>query len=94
VVGRLRWQKTVDRALLGPSTRALECGPALRDRFCASSLLEVLPEASFGKAAASCRTPERFAPTPAGIKRDAARPGLAPRFSYGAKRTLDKLGLI
>ena len=43
---------------------ALGCGTASRGHFCISGLLGELPEASFlgGKAAASCRTPKRFAP--------------------------------
>ena len=73
MVGRLRWQRIVDRALLGPSARALECGPALRDRFCASSLLEVVPEASFGKAAA-----RRGGPHSRALHADTCRHYLSP----------------
>ena len=45
MVRRLRWRKTVDRALLGPSTRALECDSLLPLSF-GGSLLPAAPRAS------------------------------------------------
>jgi len=45
VVRRLRWRKTVDRALLGPSTRVLECDSLLPLSF-GGSLLPAAPRAS------------------------------------------------
>ena len=73
MVRRLRWRKTVDRALLGPSTRALECDSLLPLLF-GGSLLRVRRKQASGKAAAqlpalqsasrrhllaSCETPTR-----------------------------------